>query len=232
MSYITSFKFRLGGRGWQQQAHLHTCDAQISKVEANFVPLLLPLPLVNNKRGLDYIKQQQQQQQEFDVRAAFLDCLPWTISSSCCCCWHIITGFDAYFKSLRPKTGRVCGGANGTVNLERNGRLYNCRNPWFRQFWEQHFKCRFNVNSSSSTYSSSSSTTTPETVSTTGAGGAVNGVKCEGNDKLTYYEQEGLVPFVGEQTLCWLISFSFFLIWVGEWMGGWMAGNESRIYVQ
>ena len=75
MSYITSFKFRLGGRGWQQQAHLHTCDAQISKVEANFVPLLLPLPLVNNKRGLDYIKQQQQQQ-EFDVRAAFLDCLP------------------------------------------------------------------------------------------------------------------------------------------------------------
>ena len=53
-------------------ASLHTCDAQISKVEANFVPLLLPLPLVNNKRGLDYIKQQQQQPQEFDVRAAFL----------------------------------------------------------------------------------------------------------------------------------------------------------------
>ena len=36
------------------------------------MPLLLPLPLVNNKRGLDYIKQQQQQPQEFDVRAAFL----------------------------------------------------------------------------------------------------------------------------------------------------------------
>ena len=38
------------------------------------MPLLLPLPLVNNKRGLDYIKQQQQPQQpqEFDVRAAFL----------------------------------------------------------------------------------------------------------------------------------------------------------------
>ena len=35
------------------------------------MPLLLPLPLVNNKRGLDYIKQQQQPQ-EFDVRAAFL----------------------------------------------------------------------------------------------------------------------------------------------------------------
>ena len=34
------------------------------------MPLLLPLPLVNNKRGLDYIKQQQPQ--EFDVRAAFL----------------------------------------------------------------------------------------------------------------------------------------------------------------
>jgi hypothetical protein len=110
------------------------------------------------------------------------------------------SGFDAYFKSLRPKSGRVCGGGNGTVNLESRGRLHNCRNPWFRQFWEQHFKCRFKSgNSSSSTSStSSSSTMTPEVSSTVAAAGSQTINECNGNDKLTYYEQEGLVPFVGE----------------------------------
>ena len=70
-------------------------------------------------------------------------------------------------------------------NVVKGSRIWNCRNPWFRQFWEQHFKCRFN-----------SSTT-----------GVVDGIvvnsnsslpECKMNDKLTYYEQEGLVPFVGK----------------------------------
>lgn len=68
-------------------------------------------------------------------------------------------------------------------NAVKNSRIYNCRNPWFRQFWEQHFKCRFNSSSSSGPSSLSSNTSLPE---------------CRGGDKLTYYEQEGLVPFVGE----------------------------------
>jgi hypothetical protein len=61
-------------------------------------------------------------------------------------------------------------------NAVKGSRIYNCRNPWFRQFWEQHFKCRFNS-------SAAGPSTLPE---------------CKGGDKLTYYEQEGLVPFVGE----------------------------------
>ncbi len=121
-------------------------------------------------------------------------------------------GFDAYFKALRPKTAKVCGSVGGSNNhngiagssghysplANNNGssatngenqyyrnavkgsRIYNCRNPWFKLFWEQHFKCRFN------------STTTTTTTS------SLHLPECKGGDKLTYYEQEGLVPFVGE----------------------------------
>ncbi|EFX87236.1 glutamate receptor, metabotropic [Daphnia pulex] len=96
-----------------------------------------------------------------------------------------LAGFDAYFKALRPKTAKVANASgNGENQYYRNAvkgsRIYNCRNPWFRQFWEQHFKCRFNSSASASGTGQSSSTL-PE---------------CKGGDKLTYYEQEGLVPFV------------------------------------
>lgn len=122
------------------------------------------------------------------------------------------TGFDTYFKALRPKTAKVCGSVGGLANHSGGGlaagaaanasgfgenqyyrnavkgsRIYNCRNPWFRQFWEQHFKCRFN----------------------TSASGGTNLPECKGGDKLTYYEQEGLVPFVGE-LLSSLICIFFF----------------------
>ena len=39
---------------------------------------------------------------------------------------------------------------------------------------------------------------TPEVSSTVAAAGSQTINECNGNDKLTYYEQEGLVPFVGE----------------------------------
>lgn len=51
------------------------------------------------------------------------------------------------------------------------GLLINCRNGWFREFWSQHNKCEFNNNSTR---------------------------KCTGMEKITDYEQEGLVPFVGK----------------------------------
>ena len=118
-----------------------------------------------------------------------------------------VAGFDAYFKALRPKTAKVCGSVGGSANnggpaggnngaggvglggygenqyyrnAVKGARIFNCRNPWFRQFWEQHFKCRFN---SSSGPPASNGSSQPE---------------CRGGDKLSYYEQEGLVPFVGK----------------------------------
>lgn len=85
-------------------------------------------------------------------------------------------GFDSYFKALRPRTSKVCNSKEGR-NVVKNDRIFNCRNPWFREFWEQHFKCQFsgNVNGSSN------ASALP---------------KCRGNDTLSGYEQEGLVPFV------------------------------------
>lgn len=55
------------------------------------------------------------------------------------------------------------------------GKMVNCRNLWFREFWSQHHKCSFNANSSAAT------------------------TRCTGTEKLIDYEQEGLVPFVGKQ---------------------------------
>lgn len=47
----------------------------------------------------------------------------------------------------------------------------NCRNIWFSEFWSQHHKCSFDESAL---------------------------VPCTGNETLHNYEQEGLVPFVGE----------------------------------
>lgn len=56
-----------------------------------------------------------------------------------------------------------------------SGQIVNCRNGWFREFWSQHNKCYFNNSS-------------PR--------------KCTGQEAITDYEQEGLVPFVGKYLLC------------------------------
>lgn len=53
--------------------------------------------------------------------------------------------------------------------------IINCRNVWFREFWSQHNKCSF-----------SNDTDKP----------------CTGDESIMDYEQEGLVPFVGEYSLC------------------------------
>ena len=115
-------------------------------------------------------------------------------------------GFDEYFKALRPKTAKVCGVGSSSLNssgpspssmfgstsenqhsrnVPRGERIFNCRNPWFRQFWEQHFKCRFNANAAKAGSSAPVNASVPE---------------CKGSDRLTIYEQEGLVPFVGNMT--------------------------------
>lgn len=65
------------------------------------------------------------------------------------------------------------------------GKIVNCRNIWFREFWSQHHKCSFNANLSAGM--------TP----------------CTGNEKLIDYEQEGLVPFVGERYLRYLYMISW-----------------------
>lgn len=72
--------------------------------------------------------------------------------------------------------GDECGG-NFTRNIDhptKRGKVVNCRNIWFREFWEQHHKCTF------------SSSPLPEKP------------RCNGNEELQGYVQEGLVPMVGE----------------------------------
>ncbi|XP_034240274.1 metabotropic glutamate receptor 2-like [Thrips palmi] len=79
-----------------------------------------------------------------------------------------ILEFDTYYKSLRPNLTEC-------KSLRRNeaqadGGQINCRNIWFREFWEQHHSCSL----------------TPKP-----------GRKpCSGKETLRAYEQEGLVPFV------------------------------------
>ena len=63
-------------------------------------------------------------------------------------------------------------GAEDCENKQRISET-NCRNVWFNEFWSQAFNCTFDE----------------ENV----------GVKmCTGEEKLTKYRQEGLVPFVGK----------------------------------
>ena len=49
-----------------------------------------------------------------------------------------LLGFDKYFLGLRPPLL-----LSDCSDARTRGRV-NCRNPWFRQFWSHHFKCRFN----------------------------------------------------------------------------------------
>lgn len=56
----------------------------------------------------------------------------------------------------------------------------NCRNIWFNEFWSQHHKCSFDENAAN---------------------------PCTGNEMLTNYEQEGLVPFVGKLLILYYILY-------------------------
>ncbi|XP_060827422.1 metabotropic glutamate receptor 7-like isoform X2 [Bombus pascuorum] len=83
--------------------------------------------------------------------------------------------FDDYYLSLRPRVDdNECDGQSesNVPHKKLPGKIVNCRNIWFREFWSQHHKCSFNANLSAGV--------TP----------------CTGNEKLIDYEQEGLVPFV------------------------------------
>ncbi|KAH0545837.1 metabotropic glutamate receptor 7-like isoform X1 [Cotesia glomerata] len=90
--------------------------------------------------------------------------------------------FDEYYKNLRPRVGNECNGQtekNVPYPLgSKTGKMVNCRNVWFREFWSQHHKCHFIEQNSSSS-------------------AAKTGVKrCTGDEELVDYDQEGLVPFV------------------------------------
>lgn len=62
----------------------------------------------------------------------------------------------------------------------------NCRNIWFNEFWSQHHKCSFDESAL---------------------------VPCTGNETFTNYEQEGLVPFVGEYHASWpKLEFGFIVM--------------------
>lgn len=93
-----------------------------------------------------------------------------------------VKGFDKYYRSLRPKSlvndSIVC--QEGNANQYRNGEQINCRNIWFNEFWSQHHQCTFETNGN-------------------GKNGNHNNLSmCTGQEILRNYEQEGLVPFVGE----------------------------------
>lgn len=91
---------------------------------------------------------------------------------------HTHTGFDEYYKSLRPRLApEDCTQAFVNRPHPHDPKLQiNCRNIWFNEFWSQHHKCSL--------------------VSTTGGDDQLP--RCTGNETLTNYEQEGLVPFVGK----------------------------------
>lgn len=88
--------------------------------------------------------------------------------------------FDDYYTSLRPRMeGDACNVSSGTnvPHSTRPHQVVNCRNVWFREFWTQHNKCGFD--------------------------NSTVGNKCTGQEAISDYEQEGLVPFVGES---WFMS--------------------------
>lgn len=86
--------------------------------------------------------------------------------------------FDDYYMSLRPRVeGEGCN-ASMEANIPHPSKpelVINCRNGWFREFWSQHNKCNFDNSKNR---------------------------KCTGEETISDYEQEGLVPFVGEFGLC------------------------------
>lgn len=71
----------------------------------------------------------------------------------------------------------------------------NCRNIWFNEFWSQHHRCTLPANGESSRNASGKSD-----AGSAGGPDRIAGLMpaCTGNEIITNYEQEGLVPFVGK----------------------------------
>lgn len=71
--------------------------------------------------------------------------------------------------------GDPCNASQGMniPHATQPAQIVNCRNGWFREFWIQHNKCTFENSEQ----------------------------KCTGQESITDYEQEGLVPFVGKLLL-------------------------------
>ncbi|XP_043278833.1 metabotropic glutamate receptor 7-like [Venturia canescens] len=87
---------------------------------------------------------------------------------------NTLRDFDEYYLSLRPRMENECNGQahKNVPHPVHPGKMINCRNVWFQEFWAQHHKCSFGPNSQP-------------------------GIKrCTGDEKLSEYDQEGLVPFV------------------------------------
>ncbi|XP_043471687.1 metabotropic glutamate receptor 7-like isoform X1 [Leptopilina heterotoma] len=84
-----------------------------------------------------------------------------------------LEGFDKYYNNLRPRMNDECGN-QAEQNVEHPtlpGKIVNCRNLWFREFWQQHHRCSFGPKKDGKP-------------------------QCTGKEQLRNYEQEGLVPFV------------------------------------
>ncbi|XP_023327303.1 metabotropic glutamate receptor 8 [Eurytemora carolleeae] len=79
-----------------------------------------------------------------------------------------ISGFDRYFKNLVPSQHAEC------TPQEEADKKVNCRNPYFREFWSKHHRCKF-----------------PGLK----VGFETEG-DCTGKEGLHKHLQEGLVPFV------------------------------------
>ncbi|XP_020279613.1 metabotropic glutamate receptor 8-like isoform X2 [Pseudomyrmex gracilis] len=90
---------------------------------------------------------------------------------------NVLEDFNEYFVNLRPKMGNECGGQiqYNVPHPSMAGKIVNCRNIWFREFWAQHHRCTFDT---------AQHVTLP------------NVTRCTGVEELVDYEQEGLVPFV------------------------------------
>lgn len=87
------------------------------------------------------------------------------------------SGFDKYFTNLRPPMR--LSDCDNTFRNRKSG--VNCRNPWFREFWSYHFRCRF-----------------PDEPNDPSKFEGQKVEECTGKEHLNKYEQEGLVPFVGK----------------------------------
>ncbi|KAL7288728.1 hypothetical protein TKK_0017453 [Trichogramma kaykai] len=85
-----------------------------------------------------------------------------------------LEGFDNYYKSLVPRMGSECEGQHDRLipHASLPDKFVNCRNVWFREFWQQHHKCSFHLDP--------------------------NIKRCTGEEELVDYKQEGLVPFVAD----------------------------------
>ncbi|XP_054163872.1 metabotropic glutamate receptor 8-like [Oppia nitens] len=100
-------------------------------------------------------------------------------------------GSDSWGKKIHPVKGQEESAGGAITILPKRKPLKgfdeyfkrlrpstNTRNPWFMPFWEQHFNCTFALHSRHNEFETKRLK------------------RCTGDEKLSKYEQEGLVPFV------------------------------------